>query len=158
MSETTSRREFLRAAAGGAAFGSLAAIRPAANHAAELPVATAADNGPIPVVTQMFPEHAELVVRRSAAERDRVAKSLLVPGARPLTVAAYQMANHTGGEAGKAKNLSRMIRAIEAAAEQKVEVLAFPETCLPRYLLTGTPAEAAQVVRRLADEPGKSDA
>jgi N-carbamoylputrescine amidase len=68
------------------------------------------------------------------------------------------MANHCGGEPGKVANLARMIRAIEAAAQHKVQILAFPEQCLPGYLLTGTPAEAAAIVHGLADEPGKSPA
>jgi N-carbamoylputrescine amidase len=96
-------------------------------------------------------------MQRSAAERDRIAKSLLAPGARPLIVGAYQMANHCGGQAGKAANLARMLRVIDVAAEQKVQVLAFPEQCLPGYHVTGTPVAAAEIVHHLADEPGKSE-
>ena len=157
MPDATSRRRFLRAAASGAAISSLAAAaRNDAGGADRAPAAADGDADAIPVVTRMCAEHVDLVVQRSAAERERVAKSLLAPGARPLTVATYQMANRCGGVEGKAANLDRMVRAIEAAAKHKVQVLAFPEQCLPGYLLTGTPAEAAAVVRSLADEPGKS--
>jgi predicted amidohydrolase len=149
MSPPKSRRDFLYAAASGAAISSLAAKLPAGAPAAS-------DSGPIPVVKEVFPQHAELILSRSAAERERIARSMSAADARPLVVAACQMANHCGGSAGKAANLARMLRAIEAAAEQKVQVLAFPEQCLPGYLLTGTPAEAAKMVHELADEPGKS--
>lgn len=157
MPDAASRRSFLRAAASGAAFSSLAgAVHADAAGAEPAPSAAKGDADAIQVVTQMCAEHADLVVRRSAAERERVAKSLLAPGARPLTVAAYQMANQCGGKEGKAANLDRMLRAIDAAAKQKVRILAFPEQCLPGYLVTGTPAEAATIVHSLADEPGKS--
>jgi N-carbamoylputrescine amidase len=152
MSPFTSRRNFLRAAASGAAISSLAAKLPAA------PPTPAVENAAIPVVKEIFPQHAELIMSRSAAERERIARSLAGKDARPLVVAAYQMANRCDGPAGKATNLARMVQAIEAAAEQKVQVLAFPELCLPGYLLAGTPAEAAEIFHSLADEPGNSSA
>ena len=150
MSPSTSRRNFLRAAASGAAISSLVAELPAA------PPTPTSEKTAIPVIKEIFPQHAELILSRSAAEHERIARSLAAADARPLVVAAYQMANHCDGPAGKAANLIRMLRAIETAAEQRVQVLAFPELCLPGYLLAGAPADAVKIVHELADEPGKS--
>ena len=49
----------------------------------------------------ILPEHLELVLRRSREEHERLKKSLQTTGARPLTVAVCQMANHCDGETGK---------------------------------------------------------
>jgi N-carbamoylputrescine amidase len=97
-------------------------------------------------------------LHRSAAEHERVAKSLNAAGARPVTVAAGQLANHCDGAAGKQANLVRMLSCIEAAAAKGVQVLVLPELCLPGYLLSGTPAEAAEINHSLADFPGSSTA
>jgi N-carbamoylputrescine amidase len=51
-----------------------------------------------------------------------------------------------------------MLRCIETSAENKAQVLVLPELCLPGYLLTGTPAEAAEVNHSLADDPTSSPA
>ncbi|MBI5685845.1 MAG: carbon-nitrogen hydrolase family protein [Verrucomicrobia bacterium] len=69
------------------------------------------------------------------------------------------MANHCRGKDGKDENLRRMLRAIETAASEAVQVLVFPEMCLPGYFtrVDGTPAEAAKTTRALADEVGQSD-
>jgi N-carbamoylputrescine amidase len=49
-----------------------------------------------------------------------------------------------------------MLRAVKLAVDKGVQVLALPEMCLPGYLLTGDPADAAKVTHSLADEVGKS--
>ncbi len=69
------------------------------------------------------------------------------------------MRNHSEGEGGKRANLDRMLDAIQRTSRDGVEMLAFPELCLPGYFTSalGTPAEAAAAYHRLCDEPGKSD-
>jgi len=68
------------------------------------------------------------------------------------------MANHCDGEAGKKSNLDRMLHAIHFAAGQGVQILAFPEMCLPGYFTrtAGTPAEAVKVNHALSDQVGRS--
>jgi len=129
--------------------------------AAEPPAVAAAlsENAkPFRTFRQIWTEHPALVMRRSEAERQRIEKSLRAKGARPVVVGAYQMANHCRGKVGKDENLNRMVRATEAAAVEGVQVLVFPEMCLPGYFtrVDGTPAESARVTRALADEVGQS--
>jgi N-carbamoylputrescine amidase len=85
--------------------------------------------------------------------------SLKAAGARPITVAAWQMRNQCGGPEGKRDNCRRMIEAIAAASREGVQILAFPEMCLPGYFtaLAGTPAEAVRMNHRLADRVGSSE-
>jgi hypothetical protein len=119
MKQAASRRDFLGAAASGAALSSLAALTAgqparadddtASADALEDQSASARGEG-IPTYTAVFPHHWELTRLRSQQEHERVAASLLEADARPLTVAAYQMANHCGGAAGKEANLARMLR------------------------------------------------
>src|SRR5262245_45605476 len=152
-----SRRWFLRTAAAAAAAGSLDAL-PSANlaHAAS-PIAE--KEQPMPVLAEICPQHVELMLRRSKQQREQLQKSLGAKGARPVTVGVCQMANQCGGEAGKKANLDRMLRAIRLAASKEIQVLAFPEMCLPGYFTrtSGTPAEATRANHALADQPGKSD-
>jgi len=151
QSEPTSRRRFLRQAAVGAGIGALGAPAPAAPASA----------APAPIATfrEIFPQHAELVLRRSRREHERIEQSLRRADARPVTVAVYQMRNHCGGTQGKQANLARMLDAVSAMARQKVQVLAFPEMCLPGYFtaVAGTPAEAREANHALADDPHQSD-
>lgn len=158
MSSITSRRGFLGAAASGVAITSLSAITQERS-----PAVAVADDEPAEVVgdgiathTTVFPAHWELAQLRSQQEQERVATSLLKTDARPLIVAACQFANHCGGAAGKEANLVRMLRAIDAASALRVQVIAFPELCLPGYLVDGTPQEAARITHALADRPGES--
>jgi N-carbamoylputrescine amidase len=162
MSTDTSRRTFLKVATACTALQAVESINagpPAINSA--LRYAAPVDSASINVLrtySEICPQHAELVLRRSAAEHKRVVKSLEAVGARPVTVAAAQLANHCDGAAGKQANLSRMVTCIETAAAKGVQVLVLPELCLPGYLLSGTPADAAEVNHSLADIPGNSPA
>lgn len=160
MQHSSSRRAFIEAAAGGAiisAWGSLA--KPEMSVAAE--ECTPSDSqkpgqtDSIPIFNGIFPQHVELLLQRARLEQERVAQSLNGAGARPVTVAACQLANHCGGEAGKQANLDRIVRAMQVAADKGAQVLAFPELCLPGYHLKGTPEEAAKISHSLADEAGQ---
>jgi len=112
------------------------------------------------VVRDVWAGHFELLKVRIQQDRDAIAASLRQAGARPVTVAVWQMRNHCGGEAGKRENLRRMIAAIEQAAREGVQILAFPEMCLPGYFTrsAGTPAEATRANHELADQPAQSAA
>lgn len=149
------RRTFLHAAGAVAAAGALAST----DISADAEAATKAGE-PLPILEELHPLHAENVVRRSRQQHEFLRNSLKEPGARPVKVGACQMANHCGGESGKRANLARMIGAIRAAAEGGVQMLAFPEMCLPGYFTraSGTPPEATRANHALADEPGQSDA
>jgi predicted amidohydrolase len=159
MTNETSRRTFLKVAAGGAALHAVESINAGPRAACEaLSDATPGDTASnvLPSHTGICPQHAELVLRRSAAEHERVAKSLNAADSRAVTVAAGQLANHCDGAAGKQANLKRMLACIVTAAAKDVQVLVLPELCLPGYLLTGTSAEAAEINHSLADAPGSS--
>ncbi len=112
------------------------------------------------VVRDVWAGHFDLLKVRIQKSREAIAASLRQPGARPVTVAVWQMRNHCGGEAGKRQNLGRMIGAIEQAARDGVQVLALPEMCLPGYFTrsAGTPAEATRANHELADQPAQSTA
>jgi N-carbamoylputrescine amidase len=158
MNDPKSRRQFLQTAASAAAIGSIGALQGGdAAQAADGPALS--NDKPLAVHSEICPQHVDLVLRRSRQEHEHVRASLKKSGARPLTVAACQMANHCGGEKGKQANLERMTRAIDAAADRRVQVLAFPEMCLPGYFTRadGTSAEATRINRALADEVGSSD-
>jgi len=96
--------------------------------------------------------------QRSQSARERVSASLSEPGARPLVIGVSQLRNHCGGMEGKARNLERMLGAVDAAVGEGVQVLVFPEMFLPGYFVKehGTPEEAAAAARALADQPGHS--
>lgn len=112
------------------------------------------------VVRDVWAGHFDLLKIRIQKSREEIAASLRQPGARPVTVAVWQMRNHCGEEAGKQENLRRMIGAIERAAREGVQILAFPEMCLPGYFTrsAGTPAEATRANHDLADPPAQSEA
>ena len=61
--------------------------------------------GPTPddgaVVRDVWAGHSDLLKVRIQQSREAIAASLQQPGARPVTVAVWQMRNHCGGEAGK---------------------------------------------------------
>lgn len=110
------------------------------------------------VYEQIFAQHTELLMKRSAQAWELIANSLKEEGARPVVVGCYQMRNHCGGMEGKRGNLLRMLAAIRQAATAGVQVLAFPEMCLPGYFthVSGTAAEAREANRQLADQVGNS--
>ena len=112
------------------------------------------------VVRDVWAGHFDLLKARIQRNREAITASLRRPGARPVTVAVWQMRNHCGGEAGKSENLRRMIATIDQAAREGVQILAFPEMCLPGYFTrsAGTPAEATRTNHDLADQPGQSKA
>jgi predicted amidohydrolase len=105
----------------------------------------------------LYPQQ-EFLERRSRRARARVQTALDEPGARGVIVGVCQISNHSDGAAGKESNLGRMLRCVEAATEQGVQVLVFPEMCLPGYFVRehGTPEQAKVATRALADEAGRS--
>lgn len=159
-----SRRQFLQSTAAGAGLGSLSVFSrvsksPAAEPMpSEGPTVHAGRSMSIRTFSEPFPQHAELLLRRSENARQELRQSLAQPGARPVTVAAYQMANHCGGEQGKKANLDRMLDAVRHLSTTGAQILAFPEMCLSGYFtpLAGTPAEATAANHALADEVGRS--
>ena len=101
----------------------------------------------------VFEAHGAMVLARSREARAAIAAALLKEGAAPLTVGAFQMRNCCGGAVTKKKNLERMLSAVHAAGKEGVQMLAFPEMCLPGYFTpaAGTADEAAVANRELAD-------
>jgi len=158
-SEHSSRRRFLEAVACGSAVASFGAVNSAAVEKSNAPTPSSlTDNEPIRTYREICPQHLDLVLRRSARERERIDRSLQRKGARPVTAGVYQMANHCNGKAGKKSNLERMLLAIRSTAGQGVQMLAFPEMCLPGYFTrtAGTPAEAVKANHSLSDHIGRS--
>lgn len=158
MHDNSTRRTFLRQTA--VALSACGAVSDATRLiAAETDPADDASTGDEPpVFRDIEPHHAERIMQRSAAEHQRVSISLIETGARPLAVAACQMANHCDGETGKQANLGRMLMFIDLAAQNGAQVVAFPEMCLPGYLVEGTPEDAAVIDHALADVPRHSPA
>lgn len=157
MPSPPSRRTFLQTTAGLAAASTIQAIQ--TTNVASGDEQPSQANKPLPVFEEIHPKHVEQVLLRSRQQHEHLKKSLQAASARPLTVGACQMANHCGGETGKEANLLRMLAHIRLAAERKVQVLAFPEMCLPGYFIkaSGTLDEAKKANRALSDEPGKSE-
>jgi len=110
------------------------------------------------IYDSIFDGHAALALERSRRVREEIAAGLAEEGALPLTVGAFQMRNRCGGETGKRQNLERMRSAIGAAAEKGVQMLAFPEMCLPGYFtpVSGTVEEATAANHTLADAVGEN--
>lgn len=106
----------------------------------------------------IFEAHSAMVLARSQQAREAIAAALHREGALPLTVGAYQMRNCCGGAGAKRNNLERMLSAIHAAAQQNVQMLAFPEMCLPGYFtpVSGTEDEATAANRDLSDVVSES--
>ncbi len=156
----TSRRRFIQSTVSGMGVGSLGLLGSAAaderSHVAES--TTSGRKDPLPVFSEICPQHVQLLMRRSANRHKHIKASLKREGARPLTVGAYQMRNHCDGEKGKESNLGRMLKAVGSAARLGVEMLAFPEMCLPGYFtpISGTADEAVVANHRLSDEIGCS--
>jgi len=165
MFDTTSRREFLHRtaiAAGAVSWPlerTLAAGPPAPLSSS--PVAGEESTGAAgcAVFREVCPQHYELLKLRSAKAHEAIAASLRQADARPVTVGAWQMRNQCGGQQGKRDNLGRMMDAMDRAAREGVQVLAFPEMCLPGYFTgaAGTPTEAARANHELADQVGQSE-
>ncbi|HOS65444.1 MAG TPA: carbon-nitrogen hydrolase family protein [Candidatus Latescibacteria bacterium] len=110
------------------------------------------------VYDSIFDGHAALVLERSRRVHEEIAEGLTKEGAIPLAVGAFQMRNQCGGETGKRQNLERMLSTIRMAAAQGVQMLAFPEMCLPGYFtpVSGTAEEAVAANHALADIVGES--
>jgi len=164
LARNKSRREFLRAAAFAAGGASLLGERPAAvgagqsSDATSTPAATS-ETKDCKVFRDVCSQHYDLLKLRSAKSHEAIAASLRAADARPVTVAAWQMRNQCGGPQGKRENLRRMIEAMVCASRAGVQILAFPEMCLPGYFTAaaGTPAEAVSMNHRLADRVGHSE-
>ena len=105
--------------------------------------------------TGIFEAHGSLVVARSQKAHADIAARLEKEGTTQLTVGAFQMRNCCGGMSVKNRNLDRMLSGIHAAAEKGVQVLAFPEMCLPGYFtpVSGSVEDATSANRELADPP-----
>lgn len=157
MTTNDSRRRFLGLAACGAATSTWVGVTSSNRIAVAEPKSKDGNAGELLTYSAICPQHLELVLQRSQQEHQRIAKSLKATDARPVTVGAFQLANHCDGERGKQANLARMIDIIMAVAEKGVQVLTLPEMCLPGYLITGSPEEAAKVTHALADQGGKSE-
>lgn len=101
----------------------------------------------------IFETYGAMILARSKKTHADIVTGLGKKGALPLTVGMYQMRNCCGGANAKKKNLERMLSAIQAAARQGVQMLAFPEMCLPGYFtpVAGTVEEATAANRELAD-------
>jgi len=94
-----------------------------------------------------------MLLARSREAHADLAASLEEESASPLTVGLYQMRNCCGGESVKKQNLERMLAAIRTSAGEGVQMLAFPEMCLPGYFtpVAGGTEEAGAANRELAD-------
>jgi predicted amidohydrolase len=113
--------------------------------------------GNITVSSSLFPQQ-DLVVERSQQFKKKIEDSLAEKNSRPVVIGVYQMRNRCGGVKGKEENLNRMLRAITEAQRRHVQVLVFPEMCLPGYFTpaSGTATEAVAANHLLADEVGSS--
>ncbi len=157
-----SRRCFMDCAVPGVGFGSAVWLSSQASAATsqqtEQPGASNSGEMPVPAFREICPQHFDLARKRSQRAHARLEQSLHREDARPVTVAAYQMPNHCGGEAGKRSNLQRMLSAVQAAARQGAQMLAFPEMCLPGYFTSaaGTPAQGIKAHHVLADRIDRS--
>ena len=102
----------------------------------------------------------DLFEARGRRERESIAASLAEADARPVTVGMFQMRNHCGGQAGKARNLERMLDAMRVGHAHGVTVMAMPEMCLPGYFtpVSGSVAQAIADTHALTDVVGESDA
>jgi predicted amidohydrolase len=109
------------------------------------------------VSSTLFPLQ-ELLNKRSQLFKRKIEDTLAKPDSRPVVVGVYQMRNHCGGVKGKEENLNRMLAGIAEAQRRNVQILVFPEMCLPGYFtsISGSVAEAAAANHSLADEAGKS--
>jgi predicted amidohydrolase len=108
--------------------------------------------------TEICEQHYELLLQRSKQAYDKVKASLQKDGARARIVGLAQMRNCCNGEEGKGTNLARMLSAVQRMADQGVQILAFPEMCLPGYFtpVNGSPADAVAANHSLADRVGSS--
>jgi N-carbamoylputrescine amidase len=159
-----SRRGFLIAAAFAAGGASLLHERPSAADEERASgktciEGTASQTGDCKVFRGVCEQHYDLLRLRTATNHQAIAASLRKADARPVTVAAWQMHNRCGGPQGKRENCRRMVEAMGHASRAGVQILAFPEMCLPGYFTpaAGTPAEAARPNHRLADRVGHSE-
>lgn len=110
------------------------------------------------VYNDIFEQHANLVLLRSQRAREEIAASLSKKHSQPATVGVYQMRNVCGGENAKVDNLNRMLTTIELAKQKGIQILSFPEMCLPGYFTTisGTVEEARFANHSLADSTSNS--
>lgn len=113
--------------------------------------------GNIRASSNLFPQQ-ELVAKRSQQFKKKIEDSLAKADSRPVVIGVHQMRNHCAGMKGKEDNLNRMLGAIVEAQRCNVQILVFPEMCLPGYFTSasGSVAEAAAANHSLADEVGSS--
>lgn len=100
----------------------------------------------------------ELLDKRSRQFKKKIEDTLAKPDSRQVVLAVYQMRNHCGGLKGKEENITHMLAGIAEAQHLNVQILIFPEMCLPGYFtsVSGTVAEARAANHSLADEVGNS--
>jgi N-carbamoylputrescine amidase len=110
------------------------------------------------VLTEICEQHCELLLKRSGRAHENVRASLESDTARSRVVGLYQMRNYCSGVEGKEANLSRMVSAVRRMADRAVQILVFPEMCLPGYFtpVDGSVRDAVSASRSLADRVGCS--
>jgi N-carbamoylputrescine amidase len=108
--------------------------------------------------TEICEQHCELLLKRSKQAHENVKTSLATDAARARVVGLYQMRNRCNGTDGKEANLSRMVSTVQKMADQAVQILVFPEMCLPGYFTSvdGSATDAVAANHSLADQVGGS--
>lgn len=154
------RRQFVGTVASGVFAAGLMAnpLSVSVQDACTAETSPAAQTADLQATSDIFPSYQELLVQRVAETKRRIARAIAKSGARPVMVGVFQMQNHCNGTAGKDRNLHRMVEAIEFARSRQVQVLVFPEMCLPGYFtgVNGTPEAGIQAAHTLADTIGSS--
>lgn len=110
------------------------------------------------VFTEICEQHCELLLQRSKQAHQDVRASLEKEAARARVVGLYQMRNCCSGIEGKEANLSRMVSVVRRMADLGVQILVFPEMCLPGYFTSvdGSATDAVVANHSLADQVGCS--
>lgn len=110
------------------------------------------------IFTEICEQYCELLLKRSKQAHAEVEASLGTEAARGRVVGLYQMRNCCDGVSGKEANLLRMLSTVQRAADEGVQILVFPEMCLPGYFtsVNGSPTDAITANHSLADQVGSS--
>src|SRR5438876_792175 len=128
------RRRFLKNSAYGLVAATTIPVSISANalsaHATSAPEVTTGNPGAFKVSRELFPQQ-ELLNQRSRKSKTFIEESLAKKDARPVVAGVFQMRNYCAGLKGKEERLQRMLTAITTARREGVQILAFPEMCLP---------------------------
>ncbi len=157
---TLDRRQFVGKVAGGVIATALVSDKTSASPAetgAGAPTTAGCDT--IPIASDVFADYQKLLSKRVAGMKKRIGRAIAKPNARPVTLGVYQMRNHCDGASGKSRNCRHMIEAIDRAHSQGVQILVFPEMCLPGYFtgVNGTPEAGVTAAHAMADVVGESE-